>query len=201
MIVATPLDLPRVEPDDWDVFWKIWHRESARLVKEKSNTPLSLTPIGSSSAWIGVDILKRYNIPTAYVAPFYNISEELPKFHNFISSIPFKHVFRIRLVSSLIDLGAHTDDNFNKWSVRALLHCKDSESQWYFTKPINGESKQFFQLPPETNWFSYNDKHCWHGTTYNKKYPKILLQVFMGDNPISLVNNSIEKYKDYVINL
>jgi hypothetical protein len=201
MIVATPLDLPTVEPDDWDVFWKIWHRESARLVKERMNHVQSTAVVGQSSLWVGVDILKRYNIPTAWTAPFYDISEELPKFYNFISSIPVNHVFRIRLISSLQDLSSHSDDNIDKWVIRALLHCEDPKSQWYFTKPGNGHSKQFFQLPPETNWFSYNDKHCWHGTTYNKKYPKILLQVFMGNNPISLVNSSIEKYKDYVINL
>ena len=25
MIVYTPIDLPKIEPDNWDVFWDIWN--------------------------------------------------------------------------------------------------------------------------------------------------------------------------------
>jgi hypothetical protein len=201
MIVATPLDLPIIEPDNWEVFWTIWNREAKTLVKKRINVSTSALAIGATTAWRGLDIFKQHDILTAWDAPFYDASADLPKFYNAIRLLPFKNIFRIRLVSSLIDLEAHTDDNVDKWAVRALLHCKDLKPQWYFTKPNNKEFKHFFQLPLDTNWFAYNDKHSWHGTIYNKEYPKILLQIFMLSNPISLVNSSIEKYKDYVINL
>jgi hypothetical protein len=99
-------------------------------------------------------------------------------------------------------MSSHTDDGVDKWSIRAYFHYTDLCSQWYFTKPrdVNG-TRQYLHLPSETNWFAYNDKHCWHGTDYNPDYPKILLQVFSLRNNLSLVNHSIEKYKDYTITL
>jgi hypothetical protein len=106
------------------------------------------------------------------------------------------------LITSLQNILSHTDDSVDKWSIRAYFHYTDLRSQWYFTKPhdING-TRQYLHLPNETNWFAYNDKHCWHGTDYNPDCPKILLQVFSLRNNLSLVNNSIEKYKDYTITL
>jgi hypothetical protein len=201
-IVATPLDLPIIEPDNWDVFWELWYNNKKPLEKTMSNGAHSEAPIGSTDTWQGIDIFTAHDIPTVWQAPLVDIKNSLPKLYNTCATLPFKTVYRVRLVESLQSLGAHTDDNINKWSVRAYFHYTDPNPQWYFSKPIRpaGE-KYYFNLPKETNWFGYNDKLCYHGTDYNPLHPKILLQVYMLDSPRLLVYNSMAKYKEHTLSL
>jgi hypothetical protein len=201
MIVATPLDIPKIEPDNWEVFWKIWQRESKYAVKVKTNVDTSLSPVGQDNLWTALDIYKRHDLKTALEVPYYNIKDDLPEMYNRILNLPFKYMQSVRVLSSQQDILAHTDDGRNNWSVRALLHCKDPEPQWYFTQPGGDGNRKFFRLPTDTNWFAYHDRHCWHGSVFNNQYPKLLLQVFTFGDDTTIINSSIEKYKDYVINL
>jgi hypothetical protein len=201
MIIATPLDLPRIEPDNWDTFWNIWNRESRNAVKVKRNTYVSVSPIGQDNLWTALEIYKNYDVRSAWDVPYYDISKELPKMHESILNLPFKHIHRVRILSSLQDINAHTDDAHDRWSVRALLHCEDTNPQWYFTSPGEDSNRTFFTLPNDTNWFAYNDKRCWHGSIFNKQYPKLLIQISMADLGTTIVNNSINKYKEYTIKL
>lgn len=86
------------------------------------------------------------------------------------------------------------------WVARAYLHYTAPVEQWFFTKPgdFYGD-RSYITLPSETNWFTYNDKYCWHATDYDPAYPKILLQVYAFGLSKELVSKSIEKYKDYTI--
>lgn len=202
MIIATPLDLPPIEPDSWDIFWKIWDNYSDKLVKKLVNVEDSRSKIGDDSVWTGLDIYNKFDVKVSWDAPFYDISGDLPKMHNAISMLPIPNIYRVRIIHSLKDVLPHTDDNLDAWKIRFLFYCEDTSSQWYFTKPrINETEKTFLNYPPDTKWFAYNDKRCWHGSVYRPEYPKYLMQIFAYGNPISLVNSSIEKYKNYTIEL
>jgi hypothetical protein len=204
MIVFTPIDLPKIEPDNWDVFWDIWNKHSASLIKTKMNTTMSLTPVGASGLWIGLDIVKKTPVvePT-WRAPFFDIKDSLPNLYNTLNtSIPDAKL--IRLVQSQISFAAHTDDNKQVWPLRAYFYYTSENPQWYFTKPndIGGE-RIYARLPSDTNWFAYNDHDCWHGTDFDPVNKKILLQVFgygYYNTPTELLNKSIAKYKNYIIN-
>lgn len=202
MIVATPLDLPKIIPDDWDVFWDIWNTQSSNLVKTKQNTAFSKADVGASKVWRGMDIYSSGYIKTAWSAPLVDISSELPNLYNTCSTLPFDGVFRVRLISSSAPIPAHTDDNLDRWSIRAYFHYTDTKDQWYFTRPhdLNGE-RHYFHVPDETNWFAYSDKHCWHGTDYDPEHPKILLQVYSVAHNKQLLANNADKYKDYLIEI
>jgi len=201
-IVATPLDLPIIEPDSWDVFWAIWTANKQSLTKVKSNVKNSDSLIGTSSVWQGIDIYSAGNIDTSWHAPLIDIKDSLPKLYKTCASLPIKNVYRIRLIESQEDVPAHTDDNLDKWSIRAYLHYTDPRPQWYFTSPDDANGRRnYFDLPKETNWFAYNDKHAWHGTEYCSQHPKILLQVYAIDNPRFLVYNSMAKYKENTLSL
>lgn len=203
MIIATPLNLPKIEPDNWDIFWKIWNKEAKPLTKIFMNHSESKGQIGNDNSWIGLDIYKKIYLNTSYDAPFFDIKNDLPLMHELIKSLPLKLMYRVRILQSLIDIPPHTDDNKNKWSIRAMLKCEDPESQWYFTKPYASSSdpKYYLKMPPDTNWFAYNDKHCWHGTTYNKKDPKLLIQIYSVDENLDLIKQSINKYSNYNIKI
>lgn len=202
MIIATPLDIPTITPDDWDVFWKIWHRESRNLVKVRKNSDSSEAVIGQTGLWKGLDIYKKYDIVTAWDSPYYDIRTELPKLYQSIIDLPFNFVYRIRILNSQCDFEPHSDDNVDKWSVRAFLKHDSPDPQWYFTKP-NKEAtdQQFLKLPGDTNWFAYNDKHAWHGTIFKEQYPKLLIQVFFAGDIMPVINRSILKYKSHVIEI
>lgn len=202
MIVATPLDLPKIEPDDWNTFWDIWHSGADFLVKTRQNTVFSKAKPKSSNVWKGMDIYSSTSQGTTWQAPFVDIQQSLPKLYETCSTLPIEGVFRVRLLTSLVPIPAHTDDDVDRWSIRAYFHYTSNKDQWYFTNPHDtlGE-RRYFHVPSETNWFAYNDKHCWHGTDYDPNYPKILLQVYTLAGNLQLVNSGIEKYKNYTLNI
>lgn len=199
MIVYTPLNLPKIEPDDWNAFWQIWNQYSGALVKIASNGTHSTSIIGRNDIWQGLDIYKNSNI-NVWQAPFYDIKEKLPKLYNTLISLPISNMRLIRLVSSKLQVDPHSDDIKDTWVARAYFHYTAPAEQWFFTKPGDyfGE-RSYITRPAETNWFAYNDKHCWHGTEYNAEHPKILLQIFADSLSKNLIDDSIKKYKDYTI--
>lgn len=199
MFVFTPVDLPYIAPDDWGTFWQIWNNYSKNLVKVKMNE-LSKTTIGENNSWIGLDIYKKYqDINTCYNAPFFDIRYELPKLYDFLSSFD-QYCYCIRICQSLRPIQSHTDDNSDRWSLRAYFHYTDKKEQWYLTKPFNPDGrKTYIKMPEETNWFMYNDKKCWHGTDFNPDHRKLLLQVFTYNGYKDLRSKSTEKYKDNII--
>lgn len=200
MLIYTPVDLPKIEPDNWDIFWDIWNEHKDYLEKTKHNAKTSLVSLGKNTVWTGLDIFKRKNIETAWQAPYYDIKDVLPNMYNFFESLDTFGIFRIRLVQSNVNIISHTDDNIDKWHLRAYFHYTSKNQQWYFTKPndSNGERK-YINLPNETNWFMYNDKFCWHGTDFDVNNKKILLQVYATKTPHELLSNSVKKYLEYTI--
>lgn len=202
MIVATPLDLPVVKPDNWQVFWDVWNTNKKPLTKIKSNVKQSDSYLGTSNVWQGIDIYSAGDVDTAWHAPLIDIQQTLPNLYKTCVNLPIKNVHRVRLIESQGDVPAHTDDNHDKWSIRAYFYYTDTRPQWYFTQPgdVNG-TRHYFNPSAETNWFAYNDKHAWHGTDYRAEHPKILLQVYMIDNPRLLVYNSMAKYKEHTLSL
>jgi hypothetical protein len=202
MIIATPLDVPKLQIHNWNKFLEIWNLNSKRLIKTKVGVNNSKADPGNDNLWIGLDIYSMYDLDLEWHAPFYDIKNELPELYHDIQNLPFTGMFKVRIIQSITDITPHTDSNIDRWVVRALLHCTDPTPQWYFVKPNNElADKQFLILPNDTNWFSYNDRYCWHGTIFRKDHPKFLLQIYMLDNPTDLINRSIERYKDFTIDI
>jgi hypothetical protein len=202
MIVATPLNLPRIEPDNWDIFYKIWNEHSGPVKKIKvNNNPFYTKEIGDDTAWQGLDIYKKTNINLALDAPYFNIKHELPIMFNSIENLPIKNIYSVRILQSKIEVLPHTDRNKDEWAVRAFLQYTDTNPQWYFTDQVNLKTRHFLNLPNDTNWFAYNDASCLHGTVYNPLHPKLLVQVHFFGSILNLIQDSINKYKDYTIDL
>lgn len=201
MLIYTPVDLPKIEPDNWEVFWDIWNTYSNYLEKTQPNAKSSLVKVGKNTIWRGLDIFqKKHTIKTSYQAPFFDIKDRLPNMYQFFESLDTFGIYRIRLVQSTVNMVAHTDDDFDKWHLRAYLYYTSNKEQWYFTKPNDAYGERtYIELPATTNWFMYNDKYCWHGTDYDENHKKILLQVFALETPQDLLQRSIEKYNTFTI--
>jgi hypothetical protein len=197
MLIFTPVDLPKIEPDDWDIFWDIWNTHSRPLVKVRQNTDLSVAPVGTNNIWIGLDVYKLYNTEMPYTAPYVDIKELLPNMHRQLLDIA-PNLYRVRLLQSCVNIASHTDTNTDLWNLRAFIHNVDSYTQWYFTKPNDSTGERtYITMPADTNWFMYNDKHCWHGTDYDPDNKKILLQAFCFGSPVNIMERSSKKYKEF----
>ncbi len=201
MIVATPLNLPTIEPDSWDVFWNIWNTHAADLIKVKMNSG-SPVPVGTQTLWKGIDVFKSpKGHDMCWTAPFYDISKDLPVMSEMIKQLPLA-VERVRIIQSVGDIPAHRD-YVNGWHIRAMFHYTDSKQQWFFTKPGKPTERIFLKMPSDTNWFSYNDEHCWHGSIYNEQHQKLLIQLYLlnKNNKDTLIQHSIDKYNNYTVQL
>lgn len=201
MIIFTPVDLPIIEPDDWDKFWEIWNAHSSRMKKINASHDASTADIGRDDLWIGLDIFKRYDIPLSWVAPYFDIKYALPKLYAQILNTGLA-VHTVRLIQSQKPFFSHTDEDKDKWEIRAFFHHPSEVQQWYFTKPfdVDGE-RTYINMPKSTNWFMYNDKHAWHGTDFTEDKKKILLQFFAFRTPAfdELLSKSINAYKSFTL--
>jgi len=205
-IIATPVDLPLVEPDDWNVFWDIWNNQSALMTKIKNYNSSSISSILQNNLWQGMEIYSTSESVPGWLAPVVDIKEKLPNFYKTISTLPIDKVVRVTLVQSLRDFRPHRDADQDRWSFRANFYVTSPIPQFYVTTPgtpTEQFDKKFINLPTETNWFAYNDMKCRHGSDYHFDYPKILLQVMTKPtaNNTKIINRSIEKYKNYTIEL
>lgn len=198
MIIYTPLNLPKLEPDDWDIFWNIWNTHSDIAVKKSMNIANSKAPIGASNIWLGLDIFNPQNRPTAWECPYVDISKDLPVMYNSFKNLNIQSLYKVRLLQSLTDVRPHSDDNSDNWKIRGYLHYTDPDPQWYFTRPST-TIKTYATMPVDTQWFAYNDKYAWHGSDYNPNHKKILIQLYFVESVENLVRSNIETYKDYTI--
>jgi hypothetical protein len=198
MIVYTPLNLPKLEPDNWEVFWNIWNTHSDVLVKKSVNIVNSRSPVGSNNVWVGLDIFSKWNLKVSWDCPYYDISNDLPVMRESIDRLNLKTLYRVRLIQSMVDVEAHTDNNTDRWNIRGYLHYTSTQPQWYFTKPRD-TIKTYSTMPNDLQWFGYNDKYAWHGSDYDPNHKKILIQLFFLENVNNLIQDNINVYKEYTI--
>ena len=203
MIVAMPLAIDKIEPDDWNTFNKIWEDHSDFLVKVaylENNPYKSDSPLGKSDLWKSLDIFRSNKHNTIWDGPYFDIKEALPKMYSSILKLPF-NVNTVRIISSVQEVLPHSDNGTDQWEVRAFLRCENPSKEWFFTPRNLPEQKIFIKMPNDTNWFAYNDKFCFHGSHVNTEIPKLLIQIFYDGNLDELVKNlSLTKYSKYTIN-
>lgn len=171
-IVSTPLNLPRLEPDDWEKWWHLWEKHSAPLRKAK------VSPNSEAGLHVGFDVFRQDSFSPTYIAKYFDLKTEYPMLYEQVMSLPI-NVYGARFVQSKGDFKAHCDNFYPNWSVRAMFACKDPEPQWYYTK-MDYSNPRYLRLPPTTNWWAYHDGVIKHGTIFREEYPKIILQVFSG---------------------
>lgn len=204
MIIATPLDIPRIEPDDWDLFWDIWNKHSGVLTKNFTNQGSAVSPENAPKVWIGLDMFDRWTGGSAWQAPIFEAEHLFPKMFKTIFDLNLPSLYRVRFITSLIPIPGHSDDQADRWNIRAFIHHPSTENQWYFNNPGDRDGvRKYLRMPEDSNWFAYNDKYSWHGTDYDPEKPKILMQLYSKyvTTDDDLIQRSFAKFKDYTIEL
>ena len=195
-IISAPLVFPKIEPDNWEEWWKVWDDEAVPVKKVQTSHNNLQSP------WIGFDL---------YVAPD---KEEAAKFHYDFKNINRPDLFSkffnnldefpldiniMRVASTFVAARPHRDFTEPAVSVRAMLYDSNPAATWYY---IFDNKKIYLNLPPDTNSWIYPDHESLHGTDFKPPYKKILLMFFgtlkLG-HPKTSFDNSLAKYTDYII--
>jgi hypothetical protein len=188
MIVSTPVDIPRLEPDDWDKWWALWEEHAKPMVKE------GVSPNASSGRWIGFDALTVDTFAPVYTAPAIDLEALYPSFYEQLkAALPYP-IGGVRFCQSQGVFPAHRDNFIHSWQLRCMMHCAEPSKQWYYARR-DGTDRRPLVLSPKTNWWAYLDGACLHGTDFFPDAKKILVQVYARSNTFrELAETSIPKF-------
>ena len=200
----TPLDLPKIQPKNWDQWWEVWNKYSNQVTKKQTNHN------STYGLWRGLDLyrdtglVKRANAlgytnvrNPVYDAPYhYQSPVVIDLVHQVISRMPM-HVICIRVIENLDRVYPHSDESHPTPSVRCVLWSDYDEPIWHFD--LGDESKKMM-LPDDTNSFFYLDYPLKHGAIHKPGHTKGILVIYgspVKDKFKEMTDRSYLKYKDY----
>ncbi len=197
-LISLPLDIPKIKPSNWEVWWSIWSKESRVISKVVNNH----NP--NSALWRGFDIYVKDTVDpielTGYDAKNIRCPDLFPSIFENLDRFPME-IEIVRVVSSLGKVLPHTDQTDDEISIRTLLYDNNFTETFYYE--IEGQ-KQYQRLPNESNTWMYWDNKFKHGTDWYLGHSKHLIMYF-GKTKTSMINQCIEKssdlYRNYIIHV
>lgn len=193
MILYTPINIPKLEINDWPAWWNIWNNHTAFINKIATNHNTTTRDLlrGFDLFHEGNPI--RYSLYEAVMAPKCKVVD------NLVEQI-FEHVpiipKLIRVMENTSVVGAHSDYSAPRDEFRAILWNTYDEPLWEFSY---GNERRKLTLPDDTNSFYYKDYPLTHSAIHDPSKTKGLLLVYgpLKDNHTELIQDSVSKYKDY----
>lgn len=185
-ILATPLDLPRFEPDSWEKFWEIWETDAQRFVRAKSDAQGNNQ---KEPGWDGLvwdffrpEVTDSF---TMFKTTVKDYSDVFPCWRAKMEEhFPFK-IRRIAFLSNYHAIRPHRDgmiltDHLPYASaVRIMLVDDNHTPTFWFAKERSTESERFYMdLPAETNTFVYNNPKIYHAADYHGKRKILMMPIF-----------------------
>lgn len=205
-ILYTPVDLPKIEPDSWEMFWKIWEADSRMYVRLKPDAAGNNT---QHPGWNG--LIWNFEIPGKKPGTMWDVSAKnyklvFPKWYEQLQSLPFK-LHRIQMLSNYQAIIPHRDGQIYTdhlpfaCDLRTMLVDENTTpSFWVSTTRQEPIDKFYVKLPNDTNTFVFNNPKTFHGADYHGKRKIILTYVFdeLDENKWQqMLLNSWEKYRDH----
>lgn len=216
-----PVDVPKIEPDNWDLFWELWDKEKDRI-KREANEP---------DYWRGVMIYLNETIdPSNFnfnTTPISDWTMHFPKMFDAIrNAVPFKFIEKIVLWQNVREIDPHFDPDHwvLPWpdSLRVMLHDTNKKPTLYMTKwpkrdenynpppitsikggdfgtnasSIDDTDKFYVEVPEETNTFLLNNGAFLHGADMGTE--KIIMAIKGTPdhfNWLKSLESSYNKYK------
>lgn len=195
MIIYTPLDIPKIEPNNWDEWWDVWNNHAGPVTKTKNNHNYfhKVPPWKGFDLYIVDDAFKKFYSYEARLAP------QVPVVLDLVKQIKEHCIFNptiIRVVENYTHTEPHSDfPTPNIYEFRSVLWNTYPDTMWKFH--YNNETRDMI-LPNDSNSFYYADYPVQHSTSYDPKYSKGLVIVYGPVKPTAtnLLDKSIDKYKD-----
>lgn len=197
--ISVPLDFPKIIPNDWDEWFRVWERN--KKIVPKIQTTKNLGKV----IWRGFDIYVKDNIDADDITKYHCENINCPELFNSLfdnlDKFPMD-LYLVRVLESTHPVSPHhdyaTDSKFH--SIRSLLYSNSQCPTWYYQQ--DNKEKQYLKLPDETNTWYYNDLVTKHGTDLKPNYTKqlIMYRGAIKENQLdTLLEKSITKYKDYCL--
>lgn len=196
--VSVPLVFPKVVPNDWDVWNRVWE-ENKKFVPK-----ISTTKNYGQVPWVGFDIYVKDGIDASdlikYECKNVNCPELFPSLFDNLDKLPID-VHVVRVLQSLTKVAPHQDfaTESDYHSIRSLLYDDNPAQTWWYD--IDG-NKHYLNLPEDTNTWWYDDSKIKHGTDFYPGYNKQLIMYRGSIKPMlinSAINEGISKYPDNVL--
>jgi hypothetical protein len=213
-IMWLPLDIPKIEFDNYEEFLKIWDEQSHKVVRVKPDAAEPWTkedhPWGEKSSWNvaqfnGLTLYRHPGIPwedTTFAAQPY--VGEIPMFERIVKQVfdyfPIHTMITIFIWESKMPIGPHRDRGAY-WKCptefRVMLHDENEEPTLYVADEFN-DDPVYIDLPEDTNSFCWSNGKCMHGSTFHgkRKFILCIAGIQHSEKSDELFNRSIEKYKD-----
>ena len=197
--VSVPLIFPKIVPNDWSQWNKIWEKNA------KFSPKITQTKNSGQVFWTGFDIYVKDGVDATdlikYKCNNINCPELFPSLFDNLDKLPID-IQVVRVLQSLSKVNAHQDfaidSNFQ--SFRSILYDNNPQQTWWYT-PDN-KIKHYLKLPEETNTWWYDDSKIKHGTDFYPNHDKQLIMyrgTLKKDLLSTVLDNSTQKYLDYVI--
>ena len=196
--VSIPLIFPKVVPNNWETWNKVWEQNKKFVPKTKE------TKNSKQVYWLGFDIYVKPGIDAADIIPYtcknVNCPELFPSLFDNIDKLPIE-VHLVRVLQSLGRVHAHHDyakeTEYN--SIRSLLIDNNPKQTWWYED--SNTNKHYLKLPEDTNTWWYDDAKVKHATDFYIGHKKqlIMYQGLIKDCLQSVLEDSKQKYSDYVI--
>ncbi len=129
-------------------------------------------------------------------------------FNEALNSLPYKYCSFAQLLSNKMYVTPHRDNDDNVYGYGTepepsgmKVFCSHTDKRTLFMMKDEESRRDFVRLPSDTNTGAINDKKYLHGARYLGE-PKFILSVFGTidtDKHKQLIDRSILKYKDYII--
>ena len=192
MILMTPLNIPKIVPNNWDEWWSVWNTNAKVISKARKNHN------DTEGVWRGLDLYTSsiYKMPTVYTAPH---APSCPVIDDLINQIR-KHIpiilIKVRVIENLDVVQSHTDHNYPKDELRSFLWNDYEEPVWIFNH--NNIQKPLI-LPDNTNTWYYKDHPMKHSSIYTPNKSKGVLVIYGSPRTEfnEFVKNSAEIFKEY----
>jgi hypothetical protein len=197
--ISTPIIFPKVVPNNWDEWGKVWNKY------KQFSSKLQSTKNTGQVFWIGFDIYVKDGIDATDIVKYKCENVNCPELFNSLfdnlDKLPVD-LYVVRVLQSLAPVSAHSDystDSGNH-SLRSMLYDNNPKETWWYKN--DNSNKQYLKLPEDTNTWWYSDTKVKHGTDYVTGYQKQLI-MYRGapkeTEMSALLEKSMNKYSEYVI--
>lgn len=211
-----PLDIPKIEFENYDEFLKLWDQEHIDVVRVKPCTAEPWTkenhPMGKESNYYKPQF-KGLHFYTHDPARFEETEIEIfahkyfphPIFDPIIAHVkehfPFHFIDHMYVWESVKEVWPHRDQTMF-WNCptefRAMLHDENEEPTLYTCDVEHGDSHFVDLTGLDTNAFCWSNGSQIHGSDfYGKRKQLLCINGILSVSKLeALIDRSIEKYKD-----
>lgn len=193
VVLYTPLDIPKIEPNNWDEWWEVWNKYAGPSIKmTKTHNPYP-------STWKGLELYRFTESSPILDDLIYECPRcpETPVTLDLIRQVKeyFPTSIRcIRVIENTSFVKFHSDTNIPSYQFRSLLWSTNKKLNWLLSK-----NADIFrpELPEDSNTFFYYDYHTKHCAPLYPNISKGLLQVFLENTHelTEMINQGARKYQ------